>query len=75
MSRTEGHETSPLVVPAQRVRESGQRVTVRVPGQEVPAGPRLEILREGAIIRALDITCSCGACIRVVCDYDEPAQG
>jgi hypothetical protein len=31
--------------------------------------PRIELIREGDLIRAIDVTCSCGKRIRLVCEY------
>lgn len=64
------------VVPAGRVRDSGVRVKLSIPGHEAAAAePVLEVIREGGVVRAIDILCSCGRRIRVVCDYEEAAGG
>ncbi len=32
--------------------------------------PRIELIREGDMVRAIEIICSCGERIRVRCDYE-----
>jgi hypothetical protein len=32
--------------------------------------PRIELIREGDIIRAIEVICSCGERIKIRCDYE-----
>ena len=32
--------------------------------------PRIELIREGDIVRAIEVICSCGERIRLRCDYE-----
>jgi hypothetical protein len=32
--------------------------------------PQIEVVRQGEVVQALDITCSCGCQMRVLCEYD-----
>jgi hypothetical protein len=57
------------VVSAPAVRESEARVTIPVPGHECGEEPRVDLVREGDIVRAIDITCPCGRRVRVLCEY------
>ena len=60
------------VVPAGRITVS--REVVRI-GESLPAGhaphgePRVELVREGGVIRLIEVTCSCGEVIRIRCEY------
>lgn len=51
------------------VHVSGDPARVGVPGQEPPAEPRLEVIRDGEAIVAIDIFCGCGQHIRLHCVY------
>lgn len=57
------------VVPADCVRLSAEAVRVGAPG---PVGrePTVQLVREDGVVRAIDVTCSCGERIRVRCEYD-----
>jgi hypothetical protein len=75
MDRSDSREPGQHVVPAGHVRESGLRVKLSVPGHGGLDEPILEVVREGDVVRALDIICSCGQRIRVLCDYEGTAEG
>lgn len=34
------------------------------------AAPTIELLREGDVVQAIDVTCSCGETIRLWCSYE-----
>lgn len=59
-----------LVVPANRVRviESGVRIG-DPKGADRHGEPKVQLVREDGVIRAIEITCSCGELIRIKCDY------
>jgi hypothetical protein len=53
-----------------RVGPETARVTIgRQPAPQTPAAPQVEVIREGEIIQAIDVICSCGQRIRVRCTY------
>ncbi|MBP3960903.1 hypothetical protein J8F10_37250 [Gemmata sp. G18] len=58
------------VVRATRVRVSEEAVRIGAP---VPPGasgePTVRIIREGDVIQALEVTCSCGERVRIRCEY------
>lgn len=56
------------VIPGQCVRLSDETAPVLVP-RRGGVEPRVELIRSGDKIRAIDITCSCGQRIRLRCDY------
>ncbi|HTU89394.1 MAG TPA: hypothetical protein VMF69_04785 [Gemmataceae bacterium] len=51
------------------VRVSSDSARVGAPGQEPAAEPRIEIVRSGDVIQAIDILCGCGQHIRLHCLY------
>lgn len=58
------------VVRAARVRVSEEAVRIGGPARpDGPTEPTVRIVREGDLIQALEVTCSCGERIRIRCDY------
>ncbi len=58
------------VLPAGRVRVSEE--AVRVGGQDPPGGrgaPKVRLVREDGVVRAIEVTCPCGEVVRVRCEY------
>jgi hypothetical protein len=73
-STTDSEETSRGVVPGRHVRVSGEAARVGAPNLCTPAGqPQLEMIRDGDILRAIDVICSCGKRIRMRCVYSNTA--
>jgi hypothetical protein len=63
-------ESGSLVVPAKRVRVSDETVSIGVPrAGETRSEPKIQLVREGGVIRAIEVICSCGELIRIRCDY------
>lgn len=58
------------LVHADCVKLSVESVRIGAPLPPPKPAPRVELIREGGVVRALDITCGCGEKIRVVCEYD-----
>jgi hypothetical protein len=56
------------VIPSQCVRFSRETAHVSVP-RRGGAEPKVELIKSGDRIRAIDVTCSCGQRIRLRCDY------
>jgi len=70
----DGEETSRGVVPERLVRVSGEVARVGAPTASSPARePQLELIRDGEILRAIDVVCSCGQRIRLRCVYNNAA--
>ena len=66
------HETAramQAIVPGQCVRLTGETARVTIPGQANSAGPTIELIRDGDVVRAIDVTCACGKRIRLKCVY------
>ena len=58
------------VVRAARVRVGGEPVRIGAPApQGASPEPTVRIVREGDVIQALEVTCSCGERIRIRCEY------
>ena len=57
------------VVSASRVHSANEAIRIG-PARASAKSPRIELIRDGDIVRALEITCSCGEKIVVRCDYE-----
>ncbi len=73
MSRNERME------PVTSARIAGQRLASSRQTAAIPVGPhsegashtpRIDVVRQGGVVQALDITCSCGCQLRILCEYD-----
>jgi hypothetical protein len=62
------------LVPAPQVRLSAERTRVVIPHQGHLAEPVIELVREGDVVRAIDITCCCGQRYRLLCEYGTAGQ-
>jgi hypothetical protein len=58
------------ILPGSSVRLSGQVARLDIPSEHKCAGePRIDVIRQGEIIQAIDVTCTCGKVIRLQCLY------
>lgn len=58
------------VVPAGRVKVTADAVPIGAPRMgETRGEPKVQLIREDGVIRAIDVLCSCGQCIRIRCEY------
>jgi hypothetical protein len=57
------------VIPGQFVRLTGDMARIDHPGKSVSLEPRVELIRQGDEIQAIEVTCSCGQRIRLLCVY------
>ena len=64
--------TSPSVLPAHRVVHGAEAARVGQPHRHAPSAPTVELVRDGELIRAIDVTCSCGEKLRIWCSYETP---
>ena len=67
--------TTRAVVPGQCVRVGSERTRVSIPASQEQAEAHVEIIRDGKVVQAIEITCSCGQHIRISCDYEQPSTG
>jgi hypothetical protein len=49
---------------------SHEHAPVPIPAETKSREPKIELVRENDVIRAIDVTCACGQKIRLVCDYE-----
>jgi hypothetical protein len=63
------------VVPARRVRAGEVVAPVGPPRAGRTGEPHVELVREGDVVRAIDVTCTCGQRLRLRCLYDPEAGG
>jgi hypothetical protein len=66
----EPHRHVHTVIPARAVRAAGVTPAVGERNQPAVAKARVELVREGGIVRAIDVTCACGERLRIVCEYE-----
>ncbi len=59
------------IIPQQRVVFSHEHAAVPIPAETKSREPKIELIRENDVIRAIDVTCACGQKIRLACDYLE----
>ena len=64
----EPHRHVQAVIPARAVRAAA--VTPAAGERNQPAAGKVELVREGGVVRAIDVTCACGERLRIVCEYE-----
>lgn len=72
MGRQMGSESGHVmqgVVPARCVRMSGETARVKAARHGAACEPQVELIRDGDVIRVIDVTCVCGRRIRLSCVY------
>ena len=57
------------VVSGTRIRVCLDPVRVGAPNAPPHGEPKVQLVREDGVVRAVDITCGCGEKIRIRCDY------
>ena len=61
------------VVSGKLVRVSGEPALVGAPlACGAPGHPTVEMIRDGDVLRAIDIVCKCGTRMRLRCIYSKP---
>lgn len=59
------------VVPGRKVIVQAESATVHIPHPRGTSGtPQIELIRDGDIIQAIEVTCGCGSKIRLRCLYE-----
>jgi hypothetical protein len=68
---TDGNETATAsVVTSARIRVADDPVRVGAPVVTLAHGePKIQVVREDGVVRAIDVTCGCGEKVRIRCDY------
>ena len=59
-----------VVVPGQRVRVEAEMARLPVPAQLTHSKVNVSTVRNGDTVQFIDITCTCGEHIRLVCEYE-----
>jgi hypothetical protein len=57
------------VVPARHVRLGGEATPIPACRAGTETEPQVQLIREGDVIVAIDLTCSCGRRVRLCCVY------
>jgi hypothetical protein len=60
------------LVPAEQVRVSDEAVPIGAPQparSQARGEPKIQLVRDGGVIRAIEVICSCGELIRIKCEY------
>ena len=68
----EGDQVGRGVIPGRLVRVSAETAPVGAPAPVGQAGqPHVEMIRDGDILRAIDVICACGKRMRLRCVYND----
>lgn len=62
-------EMSRSVVPGHRVVQTSELARVGIPHTHAGGQTNVELIRDGDVVKAIDVTCSCGEKIRIWCSY------
>jgi len=74
-AKNESERTQVGIIPGGRVQFTGEMVHVIIPQERVDgpahsAGePQVTLVREGDVIQAIEVTCTCGRKVRLRCVY------
>lgn len=69
MSSPTHKNTSRSVIPNQRVVVVSAPVQIAPPRQSAAENADVRVQREGDLVRTIEVVCTCGEHIRLVCDY------
>ncbi len=64
------HALPHVVLSGNRVRQTDETALVGAPRQAGEHGVTVELLKEGDLVKAIDVTCGCGQKTRVWCVYE-----
>lgn len=64
------HVLPQVVLPASRVRQSNETALVGAPQPDEAHGTTVELVKDGDVVRAIDVICACGQKTRVWCVYE-----
>lgn len=70
IQNADSHGLAQAIVPGSRVRQSAETVPVGGPRPVVTHEPVVELVKEGEVVQAIDVTCACGQKTRVWCVYE-----
>lgn len=64
------HALPHVVLPGNRVRRTEGTTMVGAPTQSDQHGTSVELVKDGDVVTAIDVTCACGQKTRVWCVYE-----
>lgn len=64
-------ETPQSVFPGHRVIQTTEVARIGGAHSHSTGQPSVELVREGDVVKAIDITCSCGEKMRIWCSYED----
>lgn len=67
---TSSRDGSQSIVPGGRVVRTSEVTCVGVPHSHDRQQPTVELIREGDVVTAIDVTCACGGKVRLWCSYE-----
>lgn len=67
---TGSHSSPHAIVPGSRVRRSDEVAPIGGPHSHEGSEPVVELVKDGDVVQAIDVTCRCGHKMRVWCSYE-----
>ena len=58
------------VLRGESVPEKREAIQVPIPNWDAGGVPGVKVNKENEVVRSIEITCSCGQTIQIVCDYE-----
>lgn len=58
------------IVHNRRIRVDEQTAHIHLPGSAATNEPRVEMVREGGVVRSIIVRCACGCATQLVCEYE-----
>jgi hypothetical protein len=66
---TRVHPAANNIIPASHIRLLGESLPVGAPGAEPCAEPQVNVIRDGDVVRAIEVVCTCGQRVVLDCVY------
>jgi hypothetical protein len=63
------HLPTSNVIPASDIRLGAEPVALFIPGQRPCNEPRVNLIRDGDVVRAIEVICTCGERVVLTCVY------
>ena len=70
-SENHTREAAYSVVPGNRVIQTGEKARIGNSDAHDSAHSTVELVRDGDLVKAIDVTCSCGEKTRIWCSYEK----
>lgn len=59
------------VLPKQRILVGGGSAQIGIGQRDSPDSLAVNVIKNGTLIQAIEITCPCGKSVRLLCEYDQ----